>query len=104
MEDKRKFNGGNKNAGRKPKADEEKVNNLFVNALKELYDKETEDEAKIHFIKKTLLESQRGQLFVAEHIFGKAPQEIKQTNFNIEAKDLDDEEIKRIKDALDNAY
>jgi len=26
------------------------------------------------------------------------------TNFNIEAKDLDDEEIKRIKDALDNAY
>lgn len=103
-EDKRKFNGGNKNAGRKPKADEEKVNNLFVNALKELYNKETEDEAKIHFIKNTLLESQRGQLFVAEHIFGKAPQEIKQTNFNIEAKDLDDEEIKRIKDALDNAY
>lgn len=103
-EDKRKFNGGNKNAGRKPKADEEKVNNLFVNALKELYNKETEDEAKIHFIKNTLLESQRGQLFVAEHIFGKAPQEIKQTNFNIEAKDLDEEEIKRIKDALENNY
>jgi hypothetical protein len=51
-----------------------------------------------------LLESQRGQLFVAEHVFGKAPQEIKQTNFNIEAKDLDDAEIKRIKEALDNAY
>ena len=99
------FEKGNKlGKGRPPKADEEKVNNLFVNALKELYDKETEDEAKIHFIKKTLLESQRGQLFVAEHIFGKAPQEIKQTNFNIEAKDLDDEEIKRIKDTLDNAY
>ena len=104
MEDKRKNNGGHKTAGRKSKAEEEKVNNLFVNALKELYKKETEDEAKIHFIKNTLLESQRGQLFVAEHIFGKAPQEIKQTNFNIEAKDLDDEEIKRIKDALDNAY
>ncbi len=99
------FEKGNKlGKGRPPKADEEKVNNLFVNALKELYDKETEDEAKIHFIKKILLESQRGQLFVAEHIFGKAPQEIKQTNFNIEAKDLDDEEIKRIKGALDNAY
>ena len=99
------FEKGNKlGKGRPPKADEEKVNNLFLNALKELYDKETEDEAKIHFIKNTLLESQRGQLFVAEHIFGKAPQEIKQTNFNIEAKDLDDEEIKRIKDALDNAY
>ena len=99
------FEKGNKlGKGRPPKADEEKVNNLFVNALKELYDKETEDEAKIHFIKNILLENQRGQLFVAEHIFGKAPQEIKQTNFNIEAKDLDDEEIKRIKDALDNAY
>lgn len=99
------FEKGNTHGkGRPPKADEEKVNNLFVNALKELYDKETEDEAKIHFIKNTLLESQRGQLFVAEHIFGKAPQEIKQTNFNIEAKDLDEEEIKRIKDALENNY
>jgi hypothetical protein len=99
------FEKGNKlGKGRPPKADEEKVNNLFVNALKELYSKETEDEAKIVFIKDTLLSSQRGQIFVAEHIFGKAPQEIKQTNFNIEAKDLDDEEIKRIKDALDNAY
>jgi hypothetical protein len=96
--------GAREGAGRKPKVEEEKVNNLFSIALKELYDKETDDEAKIHFIKKVLLESQRGQLFVAEHVFGKAPQEIKQTNFNIEAKDLDDAEIKRIKEALDNAY
>jgi hypothetical protein len=96
--------GAREGAGRKPKVEEEKVNNLFSLALKELYDKETDDEAKIHFIKKVLLESQRGQLFVAEHVFGKAPQEIKQTNFNIEAKDLDDAEIKRIKEALDNAY
>jgi hypothetical protein len=99
------FEKGNKLAkGRPPKADEEKVNMLFVNALKELYNKETDDDAKVHFIKHVLLESQRGQLFVAEHVFGKAPQEIKQTNFNIEAKDLDEEEIKRIKDALENAY
>ena len=86
-EDKRKFNGGNKNAGRKPKADEEKVNNLFVNALKELYNKETEDEAKIHFIKNTLLESQRGQLFVAEHIFGK-PKETIETTHNVNNFDI----------------
>lgn len=104
MEDGRKNNGGHKNAGRKPKADEEKVNTLFVNALKELYDKETDDEAKKCFIKETLMETQRGQLFIAEHVFGKAPQEIKQTNFNIEAKDLDEAEIKRIKDTLNNAY
>jgi hypothetical protein len=109
--DKRSKNGGHSTAPKKledkrllTKAEEQKSNYLFTQAIKELYDKETDDEAKIHFIKKVLLESQRGQLFVAEHVFGKAPQEIKQTNFNIEAKDLDDAEIKRIKEALDNAY
>lgn len=94
METKR--GGARPNAGRKPVAEEQKVNSLFVTALKELYDKETDDDAKTHFIKSVLLESQRGQLFIAEHIFGKAPQEIKQTNFNIEAKDLDEEETKKI--------
>jgi hypothetical protein len=99
------FEKGNTHGkGRPPKADEEKVNNIFLTALKQLHNKETDEEAKIAFVKDTLLESQRGQLFIAEHIFGKAPQEIKQTNFNIEAKDLDEEEIKRIKDTLDNAY
>lgn len=102
METKR--GGARPNAGRKPVAEEQKVNSLFVTALKELYDKETDDDAKTHFIKSVLLESQRGQLFIAEHIFGKAPKEIKQTNFNIEAKDLDEEEIKKIKDTLENAY
>ena len=99
------FEKGNKlGKGRPPKVEEEKVNSIMLNALKELYNKKTDDEAKIKFIKDTLMDSQRGQLFIAEHIFGKAPQEIKQTNFNIEAKDLDDEEIKRIKDALNDAY
>lgn len=79
--DKRKNNGGHKtNGGRKSKSDEDKVNTIFVNALKDLYSKETDDEAKIHFIKEVLLDSQRGQLFVAEHIFGKAPQQIEQNN------------------------
>lgn len=31
-------------------------------------------------------------------------QEVTQTNFNVETKDLDEAEIKRIKDALENAY
>jgi len=31
-------------------------------------------------------------------------QEVTQTNFNVDAKDLDEAEIKRIKDALENAY
>lgn len=62
--------GARENSGRKPKVDEEKVNTLFITALKRLYKKEDDDEAKIEFIKK-LSESQRGELFIAEHIFGK---------------------------------
>jgi hypothetical protein len=103
MEEKQ-HGGKREGAGRPTKLDEKKSNTLFVNALKELYSKETDDEAKIHFIKEVLLDSQRGQLFVAEHIFGKAPQEIKQTNLNIDAKELTEEEIKKINDALEDAY
>ena len=84
------FEKGNKlGKGRPPKADEEKVNNLFITALKELYDKESEDEAKIYFIKNTLLESQRGQLFVAEHVFGK-PKETIETTHNVNNFDIKD--------------
>jgi hypothetical protein len=79
--------GARPNAGRKPKVEEEKVNNIFIQALKELYNKETEDETKIAFVKGTLMESQRGQLFIAEHIFGKPKETIEATHnindFNI---------------------
>jgi hypothetical protein len=87
MEDKRKNNGGHKTAGRKPKVEEQKVNNIFLKALSELYNKETEEETKIAFVKNTLMESQRGQLFIAEHIFGKPKETIEATHnindFNI---------------------
>ena len=74
------FEKGHKLAkGRKPKADEEKVNSIFLNALKQLYSTESDDEAKIQFVKGTLLESQRGQIFVAEHLFGKPKETIDQT-------------------------
>jgi hypothetical protein len=103
--DKRITNGGKrKGAGRKSKAEEQKVNNLFVNALKQLYDKETDDDAKVDFIKKGLFPFERGKIFIGEHVFGKAPQEVKQTNLNIEAKDLTEAEIKKINKALDDAY
>jgi hypothetical protein len=87
MEDKRKNNGGHKTAGRKPKVDEQKVNTLFVNALKELYNTETDDEAKKNFVKYTLMDSQRGQIFIAEHIFGK-PKETVETTHNINNFDI----------------
>lgn len=63
--------GARPGAGRKPKADEEKVNYIFLTALKELHSKDKEDAAKIEFVK-DLYKSQRGQIFIAEHLFGKA--------------------------------
>jgi hypothetical protein len=80
MENKR--GGVREGAGRKPVADEKKVNNIFLQALKELYNKDTDDDAKIVFVKDTLLSSQRGQLFVAEHIFGK-PKDIIEATHNV---------------------
>lgn len=85
-EDGRKRNGGHPNSGRKPKADEEKVNNIMIEALREFYNKDTEEDAKKELVK-TLLESQRGQIFVSEHIFGKPKERVEAThnvtNFNL---------------------
>jgi len=76
-------------AGRKSKADEEKVNNVFINALKSLYNVEEDNEAKERFVKETLLSSQRGQIFIAEHLFGK-PKETVDQNVNINSFELKD--------------
>lgn len=76
-------------AGRKSKADEEKVNTIFINALKSLYDVEEDNEAKERFVKETLLSSQRGQIFIAEHLFGK-PKETVDQNVNINSFELKD--------------
>tara|TARA_R110000851_G_scaffold57499_1_gene133919 strand:+ start:192 stop:503 length:312 start_codon:yes stop_codon:yes gene_type:complete len=103
MEEKQ-HGGKREGAGRKKVVDEQKANALFIKALKDKFNKETDDEAKVHFIKETLLESQRGQLFVAEHLFGKAPQEIKQTNLNIDTTDLTDDDIKKLSKALNEQY
>ena len=67
--------------GRKSKADEEKVNTLFANALKTFYKVDTDVEAKEKLVH-TLLESQRGQIFISEHLFGK-PKETVETTHNI---------------------
>jgi hypothetical protein len=89
MEDKRKNNGGHKtNGGRHTKADEAKVNTLFVEGLKRLYNKDTDDENKISFVV-TLLESQRGQIFIAEHLFGK-PKETVETTLSVSNFDVKD--------------
>jgi len=75
MEEK-KNGGARPGAGRKSKVEEEKVNVIFLTALKRLYDVDSDEDAKIKFIQDTLLVSQRGQIFVAEHLFGKAKEKL----------------------------
>jgi hypothetical protein len=75
-------------SGRKPKADEEKVNTIFVNALKTFYKVDLEVEAKEKLVH-TLLESQRGQIFISEHLFGK-PKETVETTHNVNNFDIRD--------------
>jgi hypothetical protein len=79
--------------GRKSKADEEKVNTLFANALKTFYKVDTEFEAKEKLVH-TLLESQRGQIFISEHLFGK-PKETVDNNITI--NDINIKELVKFK-------
>ncbi len=78
--------GKRENAGRKSKAEEEKVNVFFATALKDFYKVDTDQEAKSKLVH-TLMESQRGQLFVSEHIFGK-PKETIDQNVNVNSFDI----------------
>jgi len=82
------FEKGNKlSKGRPTKIDEQKANTIFLNALKDLYNTEIDDDAKKTFVKKVLMEIPRGQLFIAEHLFGKPKETVEQTlninEFNI---------------------
>jgi len=75
-------------SGRKPKADEQKVNAIFINAMKTFYNVETDDLAKEKLVH-TLLDSQRGQIFISEHLFGK-PKETIETTHNLNNFDIKD--------------
>jgi hypothetical protein len=81
MEEKKKNGGVRAGAGRPTKVDELKANAIFINALKVLYKQDLDDDNKVAFVV-DLLDSQRGQIFVAEHIFGK-PKETVETTLNV---------------------
>lgn len=87
-EPKKQRGGARANAGRKSVAEEQRVNEIFISALKRLKNVDTDDEAKIEFAK-DLLETQRGQIFIAEHLFGK-PKETVDQNVNINSFELKD--------------
>jgi hypothetical protein len=95
--DKRKNNGGHSTkgvAGRKPKADEEKANYIFLQAINKLYDLDNDDEAKTAFAS-DLLSFERGKMFVAEHLFGK-PKDKVETTLNV--NDFNIKDIVKFKD------
>ena len=85
-QEKKKRGGARENSGRKSVAEEQKVNEIFLSALKSLKSVETDEEAKIEFAK-DLLDTQRGQIFIAEHLFGK-PKETIDQNVSINSFEL----------------
>lgn len=73
--------GAREGAGRKPKADEEKTNAIFLAMIKSVKNVETDDEARIELAKE-LFSFERGMMFIAEHIFGKPKEIVEQTNID----------------------
>jgi len=89
MEKEKKPNGGKRaGAGRKSVAEEQKVNEIFLSALKSINSVDTDFEAKQYFAI-DLLSFERGKMFVAEHLFGK-PEQIVNTNLTVNDFDLKD--------------
>jgi len=99
--EKKQRGGARPGAGAKRKADIEKSNNVFLDMIKEVHSVETNEEAKAE-LAKTLYSFERGQMFIAEHVFGK-PKEVIE-NINIDAGKLTDEEIKLINDNIERSY
>lgn len=90
QEQQKKQRGGvREGAGRKSVAEEQRVNEIFLSALKRLKNVNEDEEAKIEFAK-DLLTTQRGQIFIAEHLFGKPKETINQTLIldNFELKEI----------------
>lgn len=71
--------GARAGAGRKPKADEEKTNQIFLTMIKDVKKVDTDDEARIALAKE-LFSFERGCMFIAEHVFGKPKEIIEQIN------------------------
>jgi hypothetical protein len=80
--------GARPNSGNKTKQDFEKTNNIFIAAIKQVKDVNTDDEARIE-LAKDLLTFERGKIFVSEHIFGK-PKERIESDVNVTGMNLKD--------------
>jgi hypothetical protein len=88
--------GARKGAGRPSKADEEKANATFLNALKTVYSAATDEQAKELFVI-GLLQEMRGKIFVAEHVFGKPKEYVQTEDVTAKVMTLTLEEIDELK-------
>ena len=96
-EDGRKNNGGNKNAGRKPKADEIKLIEQMDAVMVPL-------EVWQALASKVESGDVQAQKTWLSYRYGMPKQMIEQTTINIDAGKLTDEEIKKINDSLEKSY
>jgi hypothetical protein len=85
--------GKTEGAGRKPIADEQKTNAIFIAAIKQVKNVETDEEARIE-LAKDLLTFERGKIFISEHLFGKAKETIES---NISLNDFSIKDLVNIK-------
>ncbi len=69
--------GARPGAGQPKKKATEHALYIMKKAIRELYNQDTDEKAQIKFLK-DFAQTPRGQQFVAEHLFGKAPQVIEQ--------------------------
>lgn len=79
--EKKTHGGARPNAGAKRKAEIEKTDAIFLSMIKEVKNVNTDEEARLE-LAKTLFGFERGQMFIAEHVFGK-PKETVETTHNI---------------------
>ena len=102
--DGRKNNGGHKtNGGRKSIAHELHTVEILKKALRAIYDRKTDEGAKIAFLKE-FAQSQRGQQFIAEHLFGKPKDIVENINRNFEVRELTANEVKALRDDIKEDY
>lgn len=83
-EDKRKNNGGHKNAGRKSKADEDKAQSRLLKALKLAYNKDTDETNVVAFLK-DFVGTKEGMKFFAEHLIGKPKDKVEHSGEGLTA-------------------
>tara|TARA_R110000751_G_scaffold115481_2_gene214869 strand:+ start:313 stop:594 length:282 start_codon:yes stop_codon:yes gene_type:complete len=74
--------GAREGGGRPKKRDEDKQRVIFESALKRITGEEETDESKILFLVDFALEKE-GKKFIAEHVFGKAPQVNENRNMDV---------------------